>query len=131
MEWNVYYHDVNKQEIRPLNIFNHSRFNKDVQEHLKKCKDKNEFAENLRKELMYNFWCKSEYEVIITSFPPYIEMNELDRLNRERDSHREKYNRDLIRLDVDLDTEIKVDICSQVMLNWDRFLNYVWDSKKR
>ena len=102
MEWNVFYHDHNKQEIRPLNIFNHSRFNKDVQEHLKKCKDKDEFAENLRRELMYNFWCKSEYEVLIS--PWCFKIRE--------------------------DDEIKVDIYSQVMLNWDRFLEYVWGNKE-
>ena len=101
MEWNVYYHDPNKQEIRPLNIFNHSRFNNDVQEHLKKCKDKGEFAEKLQTELMYNFWCKSEYEILICPW-----------CFRKRE-----------------DEEIKVDIYSQVMLNWERFLDYVWNSK--
>ena len=100
MEWNVFYHDPNKQEIRLLNIFKHGRFNKDVQEHLKRCKDKDEFAENLRKELMYNFWCKSEYEVLIS---PWC------------------FGRDT--------EEIKVDIYTQVMNNWNVFLDYVWGNK--
>ena len=102
MEWNVFYHDSNKQELKTFNIFNHSTFNENVQKLLKKYKDKNEFAENLKRELMYYFWCKSEYEVIIS--PWCGGRNTKD---------------------------IKVDIYTQVMNNWDIFLDYVWSSKKR
>ena len=101
MEWNVFYHDSNKQELKTFNIFDHSTFNENVQKLLKKYKDKNEFAENLKRELMYYFWCKSEYEVIIS--PWCGGRNTKD---------------------------IKVDIYTQVMNNWDIFLNYVWESKQ-
>ena len=52
LKWIVYYQDMNKREIRKFNIFNHSRFREDVEKYLKKCKDKEEFAEiyNLIKE---------------------------------------------------------------------------------
>ena len=101
LKWNVFYHSVNKQEIVTLNVFNHWRFSEDVENNLKKIKDKDEFAEKLRHDLMYYFWSKSEYEIIIS--PWCGERNTKD---------------------------IKVDIYTQVMNNWDIFLDYVWNSKK-
>lgn len=102
LKWNVFYHSINKQEITTFNIFNHWRFNEDTQKNLKKIKDKNEFAEKLRRDLMYYFWSKSEYEIIIS---PWC---------GGRDTK-----------------EVKIDVYDQVMSNWDVFLDYVWNSKKR
>ena len=131
LEWNVFRHDVNKKEIVTFNIFNHWKFSEDVQKSLKKFKDKDEFAKQLRRDLMYYFWSKYEYEVVVTTFPPYITMDELDNLNKEREEHREKYGRDYVLIDVNPDTGVKIDIYNQVMNNWDIFLDYVWNSKQR
>lgn len=100
LEWNVFYHSVNKNEITTFNIFRHGGFYDDVQKSLKKFKDKNEFAEQLRRDLSYYFRFKSEYEIIIS---PWC---------GGRDTK-----------------DIKVDIYTQVMNNWDLFLDYVWNSK--
>ncbi len=130
LKWNVFRHDVNKNKIVTFNIFDHWKFNEDVQKSLKKFKDKDEFAEHLRRDLMYYFWSKYEYEVVITTFPPYITMDELDRLNHERWSHKDRYGTDYVRINASPDTGIKIDIYEQVMNNWDIFLDYVWNSKR-
>lgn len=131
LKWNVYYHSMNGDKITTFNIFDHWKFNEDVQKSLKKFKDKNEFAEHLRRDLMYYFWSKCEYEVVITSFPPYITMDELGSLNKEREAHKEKYGRDYVRIDANPDVGAKIDIYTQVMNNFDIFCDYVWNSKKR
>lgn len=100
MEWNVFYHDINAHKIRTLNIFDHARFNRDVLKYLEECKDKDEFAQKLKSELMYNFWCKSEYEIIIS---PWCGGGNTK--------------------------DIKVDIYTQVMNNWNVFVDYVWNSR--
>ena len=102
MKWNVFYHNINKQTIETFNIFNHGRFASDVQKNLKKIKDKDEFAEELRRDLGYYFRFKSEYEVIISPW------------SGGRGTE-----------------DIKVDIYTQVMNNFDIFVDYVWNSKKR
>lgn len=131
LEWNVFRYSISENKIVTFNIFNHWKFNEDVQKSLKKFKDKDEFAEQLRRDLMYYFWSKCEHEVIITSFPTYITMKELDGLNEERASHKEKYGRDYVRINVSPDTGAKIDIYTQVMNNWNVFVDYVWNSKKR
>lgn len=92
---------MNKQQITVLNIFDHYSFNEDVKQHLKKCKDKTEFTKELKSSLFYYFGSKSEYEVLIY---PWC------------GGQRTK--------------EIKIDIYSQVMLNWDKFVEYVWSFRK-
>lgn len=100
LKWNVFYHDINKNKITTLNIFNHWKFAEDVQKSLKKFKDKDEFAEELRRDLFYYFGSKCEYEVVVK---PWVGGR----------GHE----------------DIKVDIYTQVRNNWDVFVDYVWNSK--
>lgn len=101
LEWNVFYHSINKNEITTFNIFRHGGFYDDVQKSLKKFTSKDMFAEELRRDLSYYFRCRSEYEIIIS---PWC---------GSRDTK-----------------DVKVDIYTQVMNNFNIFCDYVWNSKK-
>lgn len=101
MEWNVFRYNINSRKIETFNIFDHWKFEEDIQKHLKECKTKEEFEPYLDSHLMYYFWCKSEYELL---FSPWCGGD------REKDT-------------------IKVDIYSQVMNNFEIFLDYVWNNK--
>ena len=68
----------------------------------KKHKTKEAFAEALRRSLMYYFWSKCEWEVLIS---PWCGSKKNE--------------------------TIKVDVYWQVMNNWDHFLDYVWNAKRR
>lgn len=100
LKWNVYKRNMNTNKIEIFNIFDHYNFNKSVKDLLKVCKTKNEFTALLKKELMYYFWSKFEYEITINSFPP-------------------KEN-----------NEIKIDIYSQIMNNYNIFVDYIWSKKE-
>lgn len=102
MKWNVYIYNINQKKIEPFNIFDHWRFVEDVKKDIKKYKNKDEFADKLKSELMYFFWSKAEYEIIIA---PWCGGD------RGRDS-------------------IKIDVFDQVMMNWDVFVDYVWKNRK-
>lgn len=136
LEWIVYKDDVNRKQLRPYNIFNHSRFMGSVQTLLKKCKTKEDFAEKIRMELRYNFWSKSEYEVIISKIDDKIIMSpwignddiRIDVTNDDNfdwlgfyDSLQDKCHKN----------RIKIDIYDQVNYRFDEFVNYVWYSRKR
>lgn len=128
LEWNVYIHDINKKEIKTFNIFDHGRFLADVKKNLKKCDTKDEFAEQLRRDLFYYYGCKAEYEIVITSWTTHITRIELDRLITERNKILREYNREPYSLCVNPDVGEKFDVYSQVMLNWSIFVDYVWYS---
>ena len=129
MKWNVYYHDFNRKKIEVYNIFDHYSFRKEVEKHLKEYTDKEEFAERLRRSLSYYFGYKAEWEIVLTSWTPHIKMMELDRLNAERKEYIKKWNREPYSLYINPDVGEKIDVYSQVMNNWEIFVDYVWKEK--
>lgn len=123
LTWYVYRHNINKDQIYKYNIFDHGRFSEEVYELIsKRDMTYEEFSEKLRCSLMYYFWCKAEHEIVITSFPPYIDKKEFDRISSEESR---------ILSNVRLRCGEKIDIYAQVRMNWDVFVDYVWNSKKR
>lgn len=125
LEWNVYYYDFNKNTIRALNIFKNKRFRNEIfltmedyskrvftilnKRTIEKCiKERNDkqlvykihdakytMQEKIRNTLFYYYGSKTEYEVVIK---PWVG---------------------------DDNASIKVDIYSQVMLNFDEFIWYL------
>lgn len=104
LAWNVFREDFNARCIKVFNIFDHFSFREACGKAARKYKDDREkFTEEVRRSLMYFFWSKCEYEIILSSWPP---------------DHRGDFqNR-------------KVDVYEQVMLNWPLFAEYVWQNRK-
>lgn len=98
LEWNALYYDFNSKRVRTYNIFSHGGFLEDCRKAARKYKnDKSAFLEAVSSSLQYFFWCKCEWEVIVSAWPPS-----------------EKFR------------ESKIDIFSQVMMNWTAFEEYIW-----
>lgn len=127
LQWNVFREDFNSHEIEKFDIFKHGSFKNEVTKLKKKKLNREDFAKELRSISMYYFWSKCEHEVVITSWPPYIDYKEFERISREykamEDSESEvpRYHRN-----VRLATGAKVDIYQQLELNWERFVDYVY-----
>jgi hypothetical protein len=140
IEWNVYYFDINGREIGTFNIFKHYSFMEEVKKIIKKWKDKGIFASELNSSLMYYFWSKAEWELV-------VEITEDNRIFlipwcgcREPEK---------IKIDVTNDTNLdwrsfadvhtkrqiygnsaKIDVYNQVVFNWNLFVDYIWDRRK-
>lgn len=98
LEWYVYVGDFNGRRIETHNVFDHIRFMEDCKKNARKnYADKDAFLETLRRDLMYYYWSKCEWEIILQSWPPS------DRFNDE-----------------------KIDVYDQIRLNWGIFSEYVW-----
>ena len=74
LEWKVYFFDVNKKEFVAYNIFNHFKFcdylYKAKIKYLKKDNFRFEdFITEIEKDLMYCFWSKAEYELMLKGLP--------------------------------------------------------------
>ena len=121
LTWNAYIEDGNSNTINVFNIFNSFRFISDIIKANNKYKNDFEFLQEVRASLMYAFWSKSEYEVIITSWPPYIEKEEFERLTKEEIKYRTWVN---------LSLGEKIDIYNQVMINWEAFKLYLLTNRK-
>ena len=100
--WNVIYYSSNEKQIKTFNVFDHLDFLDEVQKHLKNSETREECAKKVRSSLMYYFWCKYEWEIIIQPWGTKPEP-----------------------------TEKKVDVAWQVLNNWERFEDYVWSLKQK
>lgn len=98
--WNVFRYNPNSKRIETINIF-YGRFLQDVNLALQNCSTRKEFDTELKSELQYYYWCKSEHEVLIK---PWVGDDSVER---------------------------KIDIYTRVLLNWQQFSDYVWSFKKQ
>ena len=73
-----------------------------VKKAAKKYQNREDFAKQLRSEVMYYFWSKCEWEVLVT---PWISPRESEKK--------------------------KIDVCWQIMNNWDVFVDYTWANRKK
>lgn len=128
LSWNVFRY--NGEDIETFNIFNHSSFYKEVIGITKKCsQSKKVFADKIINVLRYYFWCKCEHEIIMTSFPTYVSDEGLKKMEADRDKYIRDYGHCKF-VHPYLDTELKVDIYTQVMMNIDYFIDYLWSHKE-
>lgn len=103
LTWNVYVYNFNHKKIEVHNIFNHSLFVDDCRKARRKYKDNKElFSEAVRTSLMYYYWSKCEWEIQLASWPYHEERDEMK----------------------------KIDAFAQIEINWDRFIDYVWNNRK-
>lgn len=124
----VYVENINKRKIEKYNVLNDGI----IEEILKRTKgfDKKAFAEEVEHIIMYHYWSRSEWEVILTDWPTHISPEELARLNNEVDKYEKEYGREPYSICVNLKTEEKIDVYDQVMTNWNIFIDYVWENLK-
>lgn len=131
LQWNVLCHNINTKSIEVYNIFKHVSFFDDIKKLFKKNLPKDEFALQLKRDVMYYFWSKAEWEIILTSFPTYIDSSELDRLNEEHIEFNEQFGHYPYKSNINLDIGRKIDVYEQIMMNWQVFVDYVWDAKEK
>lgn len=127
LEWNVFHENWNAKKIEKFNVFSHGTFKKEVLEALEKSKSKEELSKTVQSAAMYYFWAKCEYEIMLTSWPPSITKEEAKEIQLcvEESEARHKH---LPRVfGVELAVSSKVDIYEQLLLNWDRFIDYLYD----
>lgn len=96
LKWNVIVADMNSGKIKAYNLFDHSGFAREIEKACKEATTKEQFADDVKTTLMYYFWCKAEWEVIVS---PWCGSRE----NKER----------------------KIDVYWQVMNNLDQFIDYI------
>lgn len=122
----VYTENINKHKIEKYNVLNDGI----IEEILKRTEgfDKKAFAEEVEHIIMYHYWSRAEWEVILTDWPTHIAPDELVRLNNEADKHEKEYGHEPYSMCVNLKTEEKIDVYDQVMMNWNIFIDYIWEN---
>jgi hypothetical protein len=98
LEWKVFLYDFNNMQPKEYNIFKNANLQKYLSKLYKDCQnDRDKFTQELNRLLLWLFCGRCEYEFIMSSWPP-----------SEKDK---KY---------------KLDVYEQLMLNFDRLVEYLW-----
>lgn len=135
MTWIVKNFDQNAQKIIDYDVLKYRE--NDIKKLKKKCATKEEFAEALRIEFMWQYWSRAEYELVIE-----IDENDHIWLNPWCGC----YNPEDVRIDVTDDesfdwqsfatehidkqiykNEAKVSVYDQLVFKWDEFVSYCWN----
>lgn len=102
LAWNVLIEDANKKCIAIYNIFNHGGFLKDCREAVRQADgDRMVFEKLIQNDLQYYFWARSEWEIILSAWPPHSDFD-----------------------------GAKIDVYDQIILNWTQFIDYLWAYRK-
>lgn len=135
--WNVLVEDINRKEIVFHNIFDHVSFVTDLAKDYNRLKrDKTlenfeaAFIERIKSNLMCYYWSKAEWEVVVTSWPPYMTLEEVSEVNKEIEKYENKYGYKPYTAHFSPAIGEKIDVYDQVMLNWDIFVEYVLNHTK-
>ena len=125
----VYVENINKKKIEKYNVLNDGiidEFKKRIKE--QDIVDKKQFSEMVEQVVMYHYWSKSEWEIVLTDWPPHIKLEELSRLNNEVEKYKSNYGHEPYSLTVKLSTSEKIDVYDQIMMNWNIFVDYLWNN---
>ena len=140
MKWMAYYYSINRDEIKEFNIFDHWRFKEDVQKLAKKRIKKEDFKEKLRRELLYYFWSKCEWELVIEVaennhifLKPWCGCKEPDKVKVDVTNDNSFNWKGFAKKHISqqmFNNEAKIDVYDQVRYVWEDFAEYVWKNRK-
>lgn len=100
LTWNTVLY--NGKQIEGFNVFTNYNFNKAINDLLEVPDIQfDEFNEIIDRTAQWQFWGRCEYEILVNAWPASSQ-----------------------------DSSYKLDIYEQLKLNWDRFIDYVWNSYK-
>ena len=103
----------------------------------KKCATKDEFAEVMRREMMWQYWSRCEYEVIIEIdddnriwLKPWVGCRnpdevKIDVTDDQSFDWRSFANEHIVKQIYK--NEAKIDIWDQLQFGWDEFIDYIWN----
>lgn len=126
----VYVENINRRKIEKYNVLNDAIIDEIIERTKDFPGDKKAFAEQVEQIMMYHYWSRSEWESVLTSWPPNMRLEELIRLNQEVEESQQKYGQEPYALTVSLTTAEKIDVYDQIVMNWNIFIDYAWENLK-
>lgn len=129
LEWNVFVEDFNAKCIKTYNILN-SGIVKEIIKRTKSISDKEQFSNEIRSILMYHYWSKAEWEIIITDWPAHVAVEDVYRLVDDIEDHEKRYGSKPYSVAPKLRVSEKIDAYKQVRINWGPFIDYLWKELK-
>jgi hypothetical protein len=139
MSWKVKNYLINSNKIWDYDVLEYRE--DQIKKLKKKCATKEEFAEEMQHEMMYQYWSRCEYEVIIEidgnsrvwlkpwvgcRNPDEVKIDVTDDENFDWQGFAEHHIGKQI-----YKNKAKIDIYDQLQWKWDEFINYCWNYRHK
>lgn len=133
--WLVKNFDINRQVIEDYDVLKYHE--DEIKKIKKKCNSKEEFDQNLKSEMMYRYWSRAEYELVIKQteygsilLSPWCGCRDEEKatidVTDDTSFDWKGFAAEHIGKQI-YDNEAKIDIYNQLMWQWDDFVDYVWN----
>lgn len=132
-EWWVYIDNSNSRKIEKFNVLKHRA--EDIKKMKKKSETKEDFAEKLKSYLMWQYWSRAEYELVIyvvdnrVYLKPWCGCSDdnLRRIDVTEDTMLNWQKFAGHHIDKQSYKEVaKIDIWDQINFRWEEFVDYCW-----
>ena len=132
LSWKVMQFNCNANHIEDYNVL---KYRVDwIKKTKKACKDKREFAEKLEREMLWQYWSRAEYELILVKcnselwLKPWVGSctPEEVKLDVTEDEFWQEFSKQYNNW---WDNEAKIDIYDQLKFKWDEFVDYCWNTR--
>lgn len=139
LSWKVKNYFINDNRLWDYDVLEYRE--DQIKKFKKQCATKEEFAEKMRREMVWMFWSRCEYEVIIEIdddnhiwLKPWVGCRNPDEVKIDvtddekfdwRGFAERHINRQIYR------NEAKIDIWDQLEYRWDEFIDYCWYARLR
>ena len=138
LKWIVLYHDINANAIKEYDVL--ASYNDKIKKMKKKCASKAEFEEWIRREMIWRYWSKCEWELIVATangrviLRPWIGSKNPDEASIDV-TDRDDFNWQKFA-DVHIGRQIfgdkaKIDVYDQLQWRWQEFVDYCWYTRLR
>lgn len=138
LSWLVTNFCCNKQTIEYYDVL---KYREDyIKTIKKKCATKEEFSEVLRREMMWSYWSKCEYELIIEIdengriwLSPWVGCREPDKVKVDVTDRKDYDWNDFAKeyIDKRYGNKQKIDVWDQLEYVWDSFVDYTWNYRHK
>ena len=132
--WYVKNFDCNAQVIEDYNVL--AGREKQIKKLKKKCTNRANFSEELKKEMMWQYWSRAEYELVIEMtddnrivIKPWIGCYDVEKavvdVTADNSFNWKAFAEEQIDRQI-FKTKAKIDVYDQLIHRWDDFVDYCW-----
>ena len=125
LQYFVYIENFNQRKIEKYNVLSKPLI-EEIVNNAGENPTKENFSKATEQVFKYYFLARSEWEVIITDWPPHVGVPEVNRLAKEVEHSIATTGKEPYLLMTKLNIAEKIDVYDQLKLNWDILIDYLY-----
>lgn len=126
LTWKIIMEELNSRKIIFYDIFASGHWELVARQLKEETTSREEWENYFRLRLQSQYWSRSEYEVVVTSWPPYIKTEDIQKLSDEVAEREKTWGSKPLKVNIAPTVGRKIDIFEQLDMNWSVFADYVW-----